>query len=38
MSGMIIDDLQTLGLDNVESEVAGGTCRTSDRGDKVRME
>jgi hypothetical protein len=38
MSGIIIDDSQTLGLDNLESEVAGGICGTSNRGDKVRMD
>ena len=33
MFGIIINDSQTLGLDNLESEVAGGTCGTSDRVD-----
>jgi len=33
MSGIIIDDSQTLGLDNLESGVVGETCGTSDRGD-----
>ena len=31
-SGIITDDSETLGLDNCEFEVAGGTCRTPDRG------
>jgi hypothetical protein len=34
-SGIIINDSQTLGLDNLESEVDGGTSVTSDRGDKL---
>ena len=31
-SGIITDDLETLGLDNYKFEVVGGTCRTPDRG------
>ena len=31
-SGIIGDDLETLGLDNLESEVVGGTCGAADRG------
>lgn len=38
MNEWMNDDSQTLGLDNLESEVAGGTCGTSERGDKVRMD
>jgi hypothetical protein len=30
---LITDGSETLWLDNWESEVAGGTCRTADRGD-----
>jgi len=30
-SGIIADDSETLGLDNLEFEVAGGTCGTADR-------
>ena len=30
-SGIIADDSETLGLDNLESEVVGGTCGTADR-------
>jgi hypothetical protein len=33
VSGIIINDLQTFGLDKLESEIAGGTCGTADRGD-----
>jgi hypothetical protein len=29
--GLITDNSETLGLDNLESEVAGGTCGTADR-------
>jgi hypothetical protein len=32
MSGIIIDDSETLGPDNRESEVAGGTRGTADGG------
>jgi hypothetical protein len=31
-SGIITDDSETLGLDNVESEVVGRTRGTADRG------
>ena len=31
-SGIITDDSETLGLDNLEFEVAGGNCETADRG------
>jgi hypothetical protein len=31
-SGIIADDPDTFGLDNLESEVVGGTCGTADRG------
>ena len=31
-SGIIADDSETLGLDNLEFEVIGGTCGTADRG------
>jgi hypothetical protein len=29
--GIITDDSETLGLDNLESEVVGGTCGNADR-------
>jgi hypothetical protein len=31
-SGIIADDLETLGLDNLEFGVIGGTCGIADRG------
>jgi hypothetical protein len=31
-SGLITGDSKTLGLDNLETEVVGGTCGTSDSG------
>jgi len=31
-SGITSDDSETLGLDNLEFEVIGGTCGTVDRG------
>ena len=31
-SGVITDDWETLRLDKLESEVAGGTCGAADRG------
>ena len=31
-SGIIADDSETFGLVNLESEVAGGTCGTADKG------
>jgi hypothetical protein len=31
-SGIIADDSEALGLDNLEFEVVGGTCGTADRG------
>ena len=30
--GIITDDSETLGLDNLEFEVVGGKCGTADRG------
>jgi len=31
ISGMVTDDSETFRLDNLESEVVGGACGTSDR-------
>ena len=31
-SGIIADDSETLGLDNLEFEVVGGTCGTANTG------
>ena len=31
-SGMVTDDLETLRLDNIESEVVGGACGAAGRG------
>jgi len=32
-SGIITDDSETFGLDNLEYEVVGGTCGNADRSD-----